>query len=472
MPPPGFYSPPQFQEDGAAFEGGAGDRLGGRRRLRNRPLALQRLLDSLNDQAKSTARIVAALFTASALLNVLVGVLVCYRSNPEALDWDETEYWDMAGGILGGAWDFGERRTIGFPLIIAALRLVANNFLFVQISLSIIAALSAPLLYCLVRRIGGTPGLGLLAGILITLWPAQLFLATSLYSETVALPCFLLFLLLLPPGSRVIGADGQWPGRWQTSAAGLAGLALGLCAQIRPMYLLFLPLALIIPFLEEQSRRLATRTALLVALGFAVIVLPWSALMSVRHGELIILTANGGETLAGGLNPRLVAMPDTDQRLANRDTWVGPGKWLPPQNTGYLLPSEAHLPYPAMSRLLRQRSVAWIVGNPGESARIELCKLAYMWGFYPWRGDDPLRLLAGNLPILALLAGVLVTALRRPVPWLALARLWTVPLFVTGIALISWGSWRFRQPADAALIALCIIAASVAPRRPVGAFKQ
>jgi hypothetical protein len=36
-------------------------------------------------------------------------------------------------------------------------------------------------------------------------------------------------------------------------------------------------------------------------------------------------------------------------------------------------------------------------------------------------------------------------------------RLWLLPLFVSGIALISWGSWRFRQAGDAGLIAFCAI---------------
>jgi hypothetical protein len=244
----------------------------------------------------------------------------------------------------------------------------------------------------------------------------------------------------------------------------VAGLTLGATAHIRPMYLLFLPFALIIPFLEERSLYRAARTALLVGMSFALVVLPWSVWMSSRYGEPIILTSNGGETLAGGLNPRLVAMADTEVHMASRDIWVGPGKWLPPIQTGYLSPAEVQLPYETMSRLLQQRSIAWIKAHPGDAAHIELCKLGYMWGFYPWRGDSPVKLLAGNVPILALLALALFTVLRNPADLLGLARLWTVPLFTSAVCLISWGSWRFRQPADAALLAFCVIGVAMVQR--------
>jgi hypothetical protein len=68
------------------------------------------------------------------------------------------------------------------------------------------------------------------------------------------------------------------------------------------------------------------------------------------------------------------------------------------------------------------------------------------------------------LPILALLAVALVLGLRTPGRSLGLARLWILPLFTSAVCLISWGSWRFRQPADAALLAFCVIASGTAQR--------
>ena len=422
-----------------------------------------RLLLALSNVAQRPLPAFLVLFIVSALLNVVVGTLYGYRSSPQVLDRDELEYYDMATNMLAGHWDFGARRTLLYPLVIAALRLIDGNFRFVSMAVSVIAALSAPLLYLLVRRLSGSPRLGLVAGVLMMSWPTQFFLATSLYSETVALPCFLLFLLLLPQGSRALRSD--WPMPQRRGAAVLAGIALGMTAQIRPMYLLFLPFALAIPFLDDRHIWRAGRTALLVGVGFAVVVLPWSAWMTSRYREPVILTANGGETLAGGLNPSIAAMTqDQALRIANRETWVGPGKWLPPQMTGYLSPAEMRrLSYPQLSRLLEQRTLDWIAAHPAAAARIELCKLGYMWGFYPWRAERPIKLLAGNLPVIVLVVLALVALLRQPVRWLGLARLWTLPLFTSGVSLISWGSWRFRQPADAALLAFCVIAWGLRP---------
>lgn len=394
---------------------------------------------------------------------MLVGVAHEYRANPAGLDMDEQEYYGLSGQIMAGHWDPGSRRTLLYPLILAGLRSFDDNFLVLQIAVSLLAALSAPILYLVVWRLCGSAKSGLAAGVLLTLWPMQIFLATSLYSETLALPCFLLFLLVLPLGSRAL--HGEAPANIQGRAALFAGLVLGLTAHIRPMYLLFLPFALVVPFVEDGSWQRAVKRSLLVGLGFALVVLPWSLWMSSRHGQAIILTANGGETLAGGLNPRLAAMKITEIREGGRLIWLGPGKWLPPPQTGYLSPAELLLPYDIQSRLLQQRSIAWVTAHPVAAMRIELCKLGYMWGLYPWRGEAAIKLLAGNLQILALLGFTLGSLLWNPARWLGVARLWMVPLFTSGVCLISWGSWRFRQPADAALLAFCVIAWGIVSQR-------
>ena len=54
--------------------------------------------------------------------------------------------------------------------------------------------------------------------------------------------------------------------------------------------------------------------------------------------------------------------------------------------------------------------------------------------------------------VLFLLAIATLVRLRCCLP--ALAPMWTLPLFVSLAAVISWGSWRFRQPGDLGLILL------------------
>jgi hypothetical protein len=41
--------------------------------------------------------------------------------------------------------------------------------------------------------------------------------------------------------------------------------------------------------------------------------------------------------------------------------------------------------------------------------------------------------------------------------WQELALFWSLPLFVSAVSLISWGSWRFRMAGDLGLIVLAAL---------------
>jgi hypothetical protein len=91
--------------------------------------------------------------------------------------------------------------------------------------------------------------------------------------------------------------------------------------------------------------------------------------------------------------------------------------------------------------------------HPGEVAYLTAMKLLLMWGFLPHL-EDLSTVVLGNLPILVLLplslAGLVrLWRFKRP-----LARFWVQIFFVSLVAVAAWGSWRYRQPADATLIAL------------------
>jgi hypothetical protein len=82
-----------------------------------------------------------------------------------------------------------------------------------------------------------------------------------------------------------------------------------------------------------------------------------------------------------------------------------------------------------------------------------------MWGVYPMTRNGTAQMLAGNLPTIALLLFVALALVTQRGGRAGLVRFWALPLFVSGVALISWGSWRFRQPGDVGLIALAAIMA-------------
>ena len=369
----------------------------------------------------------------------------------EQLEADELEYYTVAGRITDGSYDFNARRVVGHPLLVAALREAFGDRLApIQLAISALFSLTAPLAYLLARRELRDDRAALLGGLGVMLWPLFVRYGATLYSETVALPLFTGFLLAIP-GPREAG-HGRG-GRWFR-----AGVVLGLCMHYRPMYLLYSPLGAIVAYWRGRGGRAGVVRAAMLAAGCLTVVLPWSVFMTVRAGVPVLLCGEGGETIAGGLNSELLRIEQASglepvTALNGRVTWTGPGKWLNMADTGYLSPEELRLPYARKSQLLMRRAVSWVTTHPAEVAYLTLRKLLYMWGVYPfWNGRS--QTILGNIPtalllVLALSALVRLRGCLRP-----LAIFWTLPVFVSLVAVISWGSWRFRQPGDLGLTLL------------------
>lgn len=402
----------------------------------------------------SPVTLAVALYLAALCVSIAVGAAIGhYRPDLTMLDQDELEYYTIASQLVDGTLQMTPRRTLGFPLLLAAIRATGANLIPLQVAITAVYATSVPLLFLLVRRLGRGQGAAVLAALALMLWPATLFYGTSLYSETAALPVFLLALCCLPAGSRTARPAVRW-----AMATVLAGIVLGLAAHLRPMYLLYLPFLLLTLLFEERRWRIAAARFALAMAGFLLAVLPWSAYMTAHFGRPILLTSNGGETLSGGLTPKLLEPGGRYSfRLPGRTAWVGPGKWLSISQNGYVTLRESQLPYDELDGLLQKRALAWAFANPDKAAWLELCKIAYMWGFLDLGANGMAQTAFGNVPILGLLFLSLFLLAQRGEDRAALARLWLLAGFVSMVAMISWGSWRFRQPGDAGLLAYCAV---------------
>ncbi len=393
-----------------------------------------------------------AVFALSVTANLAFGIASGFRSSVAMLDQDELEYWRIARAMLAGEAFPAGRRTPGFPATIAVLQMIDPSIRFVSVVLSVLSATAAPLLLANVYRLSRSLPAGILAGLLMALWPSAIFFGASLYSETLALPIFLLFLLLLPRPSAYAQARAR---RYLA-----IGAVLGICALVRPMYQLFLPILPLLFLLDSRSIAATVRAFLITLAGFALTVLPWSAYVTAQTGHFVLLSSNGGETLSGGFNANILKMENATIDLEKRSAWVGPGKWISVGENGYLDARESALSYEEQDRLLRTRTLAWMTGNPDLTVYLAVRKIAYLWGYYPWERNGVAQVLFGNIPIIALQLLCLAALLRSPRIRRECARFYLLALFVTGVALISWGSWRFRQPADAGLIAIAAIALS------------
>jgi len=375
------------------------------------------------------------------------------RADPSLLDVDELQYYNLAGDLLRGEYEFNPQRTLGYIGILAFVRLLTlDNFYATQIVIALLSTFSAPLTYLLVRRHFGNEKVALIVALMVMIWGPFLYYNHSLYSEGVALPVFLGFLLLLPNGSIL---SKQFETNWRQDA--LAGFVLSLCILIRPMYLLFVPFALVMIFLEGQRVLVSLKRAAMLLAGCILVLLPWSGYMTMHAGVPILISANGGETLSGGLNPEIIKR-GYEQFVAadGRTTWTGPGKWLPISENGYLSPLEQKLPYAKQDGLLKQRTLQWAINNPGSALYLEIAKLLYMWGIYPF-WNRLAQTIFGNVPTVICLALSAVALVRFRRDWRELSRFWLLPVFVSCVALESWGSWRFRQPGDIGLLVLTVL---------------
>jgi Dolichyl-phosphate-mannose-protein mannosyltransferase len=396
----------------------------------------------------------AALLLGALVVNVSIAVLTRRHVVPNLLDADEREYWDLAVQLLqhGGLSAIPARRTLPFPLLLSTLQMLFNGDYFrVQIALSVLLAATPLLIFQVVSKHLGDRRIGVISALLAMCWPLFVRYGATIYSDSFALLLFLMFLWALP--HRIVHPSGN---KWRRKSQWfVSGVLLSLVIQLKPMYLLYVPFAILLCVLHENTGGRRLGASVLLVLGCGLTLLPWAAYISSREGHTIVVSANGGETLAGGLNPRLLQLrDDTNLTTAEgRVTSVGPGKWLAPDDTGFLTTQELQLPYSEMSRRLSLRARAWILSHPADVLYISARKLLYMWGIYPfWSGA--FQTTFGNIPILLLVAAAALGLWQNRRSSVDLAMFWTLPVFVSCVALVSWGSWRFRMPGDFGSIVL------------------
>jgi 4-amino-4-deoxy-L-arabinose transferase-like glycosyltransferase len=408
------------------------------------------------------------LLIAAFAVNLAAIFLLRRNGSVATLEWDEYEYWTLAGNILSGGIDtLPARRTLPFPLLLAGIRsLVGDDYLHVQIILSAILSVGPLLIYWLVREHLQSERVGRLAAVGFLLWPTALRYNATLYSDPIALVCFIWFLIAFQRAEAVTREDATGASWWRWL---LAGGVLALCIEMKPLYLFYTPIAFLLAFASAQGFNLRARAAVLLTAGCLAVVLPWSTWISLKEGHFILISTNDGDTLAGGLNPKLLELEQayptgTDDKRMPADAWVGPGKWLNPNDTGYLTPEELKLPPDQTRDLLLERSTAWIKSHPLEVAYLTVRKLLYMWGIYPlWNSFS--QSVFGNFLLLPLMAAAGLALWKSRRKHLHLAMYWTLPIFCSAVACISWGSWRFRMPGDLGLIVLAATLALYAPKQ-------
>ncbi len=166
---------------------------------------------------------------------------------------------------------------------------------------------------------------------------------------------------------RMAGSARLW--------AAAAGIAAGAACLVRPSWLLFTPLAILVALLLDSRRRPNLVSGLLMLLAIAAVMGPWWVRNWQTTGHFVPTTLQVGASLYDGLNPHADGSSEMsfvaefaaeqqreDARLAQ-----------PPQDS---------FEY-RLDRRMRQAAVQWFAAHPGRGVQLALVKLVRMWNVWP-----------------------------------------------------------------------------------------
>jgi 4-amino-4-deoxy-L-arabinose transferase-like glycosyltransferase len=196
---------------------------------------------------------------------------------PDSLLYSEAAVNLLAAGEFGTNFD----RAPGYSVFVAAVYLLFGESIFaIRVVESFAGAFLAVILAALGRRIGGEM-VGALAGVIWAVYPMGIFIAGLVYPTSLA---------------TILLAGGVWcllPAHHEelsVKGAFSSGLFFGLAALAIPVVLL--TIVAIAAWVFYWARHARLFFALLIILGSAVTLVPWTARNFVVYGEAILVQPN------------------------------------------------------------------------------------------------------------------------------------------------------------------------------------
>jgi len=263
-------------------------------------------------------------------------------------------------GITGGP---TASRVPGYPAFLALVYGVAGPRLdAVRLVQAVIAAGTCVLLFLVGRAVAGS-AVGLVAAAGAVFHPLLLYLAGLVYSETLALA-----FAVAASFAAVRVAAGDAGRRRPVVAGGLYGLA----ALTSPLMALIAP-ALGVGLVAAHGVRRGLPAALLLGLGFALVLAPWTARNGRVLGAIVPLSSLAGSNFWSGNN----ALADGGFVYPDASTWATGGGDGPPPDREYL--GWAAQGEAASSTRFLAASLAWIRREPAAWLALLPRKLVGLW---------------------------------------------------------------------------------------------
>lgn len=276
-------------------------------------------------------------------------------------------------GFYFREWDhFGPSsiQTPPYPLALATLFWVFGNAhpnaYFAALTINaVVGGLAAVVAALLARRLCGNDFAAVAAGILVALWPSQIFAATYV-QPLAAVGMFVAVSCLLWRRAIERTSLGAWIG---------FSLAAAVAAMLEPRLLPAAGVALLaIAFVRAWPMDVRLRNAAVMLAVFSVLWMPWLARNSAVHGRVIVTTtfwrsvwAGANENATG--SDRLPLTPDRKQHASvageiDADEAIR----IPMMQTDALAPDQraqlSRQPEAAREAVFRQWALSWIGEHP------------------------------------------------------------------------------------------------------------
>jgi 4-amino-4-deoxy-L-arabinose transferase-like glycosyltransferase len=310
-------------------------------------------------------------------------------------------------------------RPPGYPLFLAAAYvLFGHSVAAVKILQSILDAATCVMILLIGERLF-TRRVGVIAGLIAAVYPFLIVYTGFVLSEALFVFLSTGFLYALVRFRE----DGSW--RWLA----VAGLLLGGMNLTRPAVLLLPVLLFCWLWVELGTKRRAAVIAAVLALWMLVPILPWTVRNYLVRQSFILIADHHWVALYAANNPRILQDPDKI------------GGWIQPQGG-----EDYRAEYLAFIRHT-------VIHEPLELVRLEFHKLHRLWSIVPTSSRttfrDTLISFCSYGVLLPFFVGGMALSLKMPqTPWLLF--FWILNFCL--MALILYGSTRFRSPIEPALV--------------------
>ena len=398
----------------------------------------------------------ALLLTVALALRLTAGWTLQTRLEDRFALPDSEGYWALGEAIAeGGPYQCGTHhwqvfRAPGYPLLLAPIFWMAGGDTAVMLAraqAALLGTLAVAGVWGLARQLFDART-GLIAAAIATVYPGAIAMSVVILSE--APFCALLPMHLL-----------LWTKAWQAESPRRAGawafgggLVAGVATLMRPSWLLFTPVAILVGVVVSGRRLRHAGIGLAMIAGLAVAMLPWWIRNARVTGHFVPTTLQVGASLYDGLNPEATGASNMDfvPRFVQEEEQAQVADDQPGESLEIRL-----------DRRLRSEALAWARDNPGKAAQLAAVKLFRVWNIWPNEprlSSWPIRLavLVTYVPVLAL--GIIGAAktVRRGWPYVLC---WLPAVYLTALHMIFVSSIRYREPA---MLGLIVLAAGVLGR--------